>query len=180
MKKVVWSIAKLLLLYFAVMIILYCVCVGWVFAARAAEPPFDPNDHENIYENIYDTDNIVFEWEVYKLHNGLDGFEMYDYLGKAQRMAGTGNLIVEYFCFNGSYLYVHDNGTYYFSNEQMYLLEGVDVVKGPMIAPVTWCFVASAVIVFGGYVLKVFYRRRKASLTSAPGTELNIPVSTDN
>ena len=148
----------------------------FVYVRVIKNEPFDEWDMDT-WHNKY---NMVFEWEALRINSEMSYEDIYKLLGQPNRTVGTGSAIQEYACFGGKYLYVYvKHGSYRFEEaaNRWWPEEAEDVDR---ITPGVVCLAISAVLVFGGYALKVFYRRRKAALVSAPGTELNISVSTDN
>ena len=159
-----------------ILVLALALTLFFVFVRVIKNEPFDEWDMDT-WHNKY---NMVFEWEALRINSEMSYEDIYKLLGQPNRTVGTGSAIDEYACFGGRYLYVYvKQGQYRFEEaaNRWWSEEAEDVDR---ITPGVVCLAISSVVVFGGYALTVFYRRRKATLASAPCAELNIPVSKEN
>ena len=103
----------------------------------------DPNSY-------HDENNIIFEWEVCKLKEGMSYYEIIRAIGKPNRTVGSGFWIMEYACFGGKYLYVYEHNAHYFFAEDNagWLVDDIYVDR---ITPAVVCLAASAIVIWGGY-----------------------------
>ena len=120
----------------------------------------EPFDWYN-YDVCFNEYNMVFEWELMMLHEGMSLEEICKIIGKPNRLRLGGDTWVEYVCFGGKYLCVNSSGRYK-------LEERTAPIPEKIATPAKVCLGISSVVVFGGYTVIWLFRKKKAVLQMLP------------
>ena len=167
MKKV-WKWLTPVILILLALILAFMMFFVYIRYIKIGDP-YDPNNSDTWISDY----NIVFEWEVLKLREGMTIEEIYNALGKpmvhdaiAEPVddIGGGPMIFAYRCFSGRTLLVWPkDGTYRFE-ETITLNE----TRPDQTINAVICLLLSTATVLGGYTVIRLFRKKKAALQVSP------------